>query len=567
MLVLNSDSDSEIEAVRLRDRTAMSMAEAQQSGALFEIFADCLRDAGMDFAWIYCANSNFEGEVILRAGFGPAQHRPPETLSRKFLHSAFAANQILVKKTAADSRFSQVLKARVHKGDWLAAQVPTRHDAGAPAVLVGCLERDIRESDFSFLIFAIRQLALCLDKLFLIESAADSKRTKSAFISNFSHEVRTPLNAMLGYSEILASRHLTQERRMEITQAIRRNGDRLTNLIDSTLDLSRLEGGKLGLCYKETPTVHVLNEVRSVAETLAEDKGIRFKILISGPIPAITFVDDLRVKQILLNLIENSIKFTGAGGSVTLSMGDRVADGGPPEFIFYVEDTGIGISPRDQSRLFDPFSQVEDSATRRYGGTGLGLALAMRIANELGGGVRLIRSAQGQGSVFEVAIPYSPVVGSAIIRPESFEDKILEENRDLKISLPSLAGKRILLVEDSPDNQEIFELFLAGSGAQVEVVADGLAAVERGQEAGWDLILMDVQIPEMDGKTATRHLRSLGITTPIVALTAHALEEERRECLAAGLDGQITKPVTERDLIHAVESFMKVGRNSAVEVV
>jgi len=259
------------------------------------------------------------------------------------------------------------------------------------------------------------------------------------------------------------------------------------------------------------------------------------------------------LKQILMNLIGNAIKFTEHGEVRLL-----IAAGKSPEndiiLRFLVEDTGIGIAEDDQRNLFRPFSQGDSSKTRKFGGSGLGLALSRRLARELGGDIVLLKSAKGAGSLFEVTVNCGDLIdvkwSDSLIKAVSMDP--IERKKDI----PRLDGVSLLLVEDSEDNQDIFKHFLGNYGATVDIVEDGLQAVDQALLKDYDAILMDIQIPKIDGKEATRRIRRKGYHNPIIALTAHAMVEERESCLQAGCNGQITKPISCEELIVQVGEYL-----------
>lgn len=410
----------------------------------------------------------------------------------------------------------------------------------------------------SFLESLTAQAAVGIENATLFERANEANRAKSSFLANMSHEIRTPLGAIIGFSDILSNQSLSADQRKDLISNIRKNGEQLTRIIDDILDLSKVEAGKLFIDRRRVDLPLLLHEIKSVMDLRARDKGIEFSIALLDQIPKFVITDEIRLKQILHNIIGNAIKFTHTG-SVQLSV--RHADSAPENhhIEFVVRDTGVGISYESQKDLFKPFSQGDNSATRAFGGTGLGLVLSKKLAQNLGGDIELMESVKGSGSTFRITIDTGEIdrfdmVSSLVEVKSQYPPKELPLEPQY-----ILAGKKILLVEDSEDNQEIFMHFLLSAGAKVELVDNGLDAVERGSQGHFDLILMDIQIPHIDGKEATKRLRMNGYKGPIVALTAHAMPEERESCIQAGCDGQITKPVTGFQLISESSQFLVKG--------
>lgn len=363
------------------------------------------------------------------------------------------------------------------------------------------------------------------------EIAEASNRAKTAFLANMSHEIRTPLGAVVGFSELLASENITAQEKEDYLRTIHKNSETLTNVINDILDLSKIESEKIQLDIVSVNVQELLSDVTMPLRKLAEQKGLKFELTIRGDFPPVIRTDPFRLKQILTNLLGNAIKFTQTG-SVSL-----VVQGRKNLLEFTVTDTGIGINEEQAQQLFQPFSQADSSLVRKYGGTGLGLVLSRKLAQLLGGTVTLSSPGEGQGSTFTATI-------EMIAAPEEY----LPEKTRNNISSYRLENLEILLVEDSPDNQILVKKFLSVVGANVTVVSDGEAAIDQTKKHVYDVILMDLQMPKMDGFKATRILRSQGIKTPIIALTAHAMKDERTRCLQSGFDEHIAKPI-DRDLL------------------
>jgi signal transduction histidine kinase len=370
--------------------------------------------------------------------------------------------------------------------------------------------------------------------------AGAANRAKSEFLTNMSHEIRTPMTAILGYAELLLEEELPRAALLEHVGTIRRNGEYLVSLINDILDLSRIEAGALLIEKMATSPEKLVNEVAALMSVRAAEKNLTFEVVRRTPLPARITTDPLRLRQIIVNLVGNAIKFT-EHGSVRVVMGIE-GTGADARLVVEVVDTGIGISRSGQSRLFQPFSQADASTSRRFGGTGLGLSIARHLAVLLGGAIEL-SSSEGRGSTFRFHVSAAPV-----------EDECAPAAPAPAPAGRSLHGLRILLAEDGRDNQRLISLFLTRAGATVEIAEDGLRALEAGREslrAGrqYDVMLMDMQMPNMDGYAATRALRAVGYTAPIVAVTAHAMSGDRERCLEAGTDEYETKPVDRVRLI------------------
>ena len=375
--------------------------------------------------------------------------------------------------------------------------------------------------------------------------AEQTTRIKTEFLANVSHEIRTPMTAILGFTEVLleeARRSEAPAATIDALRTIQRNGDYLLALLNDILDLSKIESGRLEVEHVTFSPVAVVRDVERLMRVRAEAKGVGFQIEFGGALPAQVEGDPTRVRQILINLVGNAIKFTEIGEvRLRVQLRDEPA---PPRLCFEVIDTGIGITAAERSKLFRPFGQADSSTTRRYGGTGLGLTISKRLTDLLDGAIE-VESEPGHGTTFRVELPTGNLHGVERVPAlaaslEGFDPEPAEE-------LPRLSG-RVLLVEDGPDNQRLIALLLAKVGLEAVIVENGQQAVERVHEARlagtpFRLLLMDMQMPVMDGYTATRILRRQGYDGAIVALTAHAMDAERGRCLSAGCDDFATKPI------------------------
>ena len=410
-------------------------------------------------------------------------------------------------------------------------------------------------------------------KLLAAQAQAEAANAaKSEFLANMSHEIRTPMTAILGYTDMLAlDGDLTRapQGRLTCIETIRRHGEHLLAIINDILDLSKIEAGKMTVESLSVDPVAMVRDVVALMSVKAQAKGLKLSASFNGPLPAAVRTDPVRLRQILVNLLGNAIKFTESG-EVAVAVSCEIE---ARRLSFAVTDTGIGISPEKMEQLFHAFSQADTSITRRFGGTGLGLRISKRLAEMLGGDI-VARSEPGKGSVFTVSVATGDLAQMVQV-PEAAAVSTVEQ---LKPSLPPLAsapkdalnGMRILLAEDSVDNQRLIAFHLRRAGAEVKVVDNGRMAVETLSrdgtvagalaEDGFDLIVTDMQMPEMDGYAATRLLRSKGCTLPVIALTAHAMSGERERCIEAGCDEYATKPIDAATLVRLCSKLAAEAR-------
>ncbi|MFT5423575.1 MAG: PAS domain S-box-containing protein, partial [Phycisphaerales bacterium] len=390
-----------------------------------------------------------------------------------------------------------------------------------------------------------------------IREADGANRAKSEFLANMSHEIRTPMTAILGYADLLADEDgilSDPAQARQAVQIIKSNADYLLNVINDVLDTSKIEAGKMTVERIVADPVRIVKEVVSMLGSKAADKGIELSVRYETPIPERIESDPTRLRQILVNLIQNAIKFTHVG-RVTVSV---TANPERQMIRFEIADTGIGMSPeqREQVARFDAFSQADGSTSRRFGGTGLGLRISNSLAELLGGGIE-IESDLGEGSTFTLRISsgnpakfstVTPAQASHIAGPEMPQEAV---EMPAVHSADALAGLRVLVAEDGRDNQRLIEFHLKKAGAQVEIVETGRLALDAVSQSDtpFDLVLMDMQMPQMDGYEATRALRELGHRIPIIALTAHAMDGDREKCLQAGCDAYLSKPIDRLEMI------------------
>jgi CheY-like chemotaxis protein/nitrogen-specific signal transduction histidine kinase len=386
------------------------------------------------------------------------------------------------------------------------------------------------------------------------EAACDAK---GEFLANMSHEIRTPMTTILGYAENLIDPNLSEEERLEGVHTIRQTGEYLLGLINDILDLSKIESGKLDVERIPCSPVDLANVARSLMEARAKQKGLAFELTCLNQIPETIQSDPTRVKQILINLIGNAIKFTKEGTILFLVSFHGEGEPEGPCLNFLVMDSGVGMTEEQLNRLFVPFSQAEASTARKFGGTGLGLAISKRLAKLLGGDI-FVCSEPDWGAAFRVTIPTGPIDGVKMIDDLSVIPHKTESDKPPK---SAAIDAKILLAEDTLVNQKLFSLVLTKAGAEVTVVENGKAAVDAAmaaEEGGapFDVILMDMQMPVLTGWDATRLLRSKGYTRPIIAVTASAMPTDRAKCLEAGCDEYATKPIQRAELLQQIRKYV-----------
>jgi signal transduction histidine kinase/CheY-like chemotaxis protein len=388
--------------------------------------------------------------------------------------------------------------------------------------------------------------------------AEAANQAKSEFLANMSHEIRTPMTAILGYLELVregCTGHAAfgTGEMQEYCDIICRNANHLLQVLNDILDLSKIEAGKLEVEKTPCCPARILTEVVALMKVRAEAKGLQLELACDPSVPELMESDATRLRQVLLNVIGNAIKFTEVG-RVAVRAGLHGEETGS-KLCVEVSDTGIGMSEEQLALLFRPFTQVDGSSRRKYGGTGLGLTISRRLAQMLGGDIT-VRSTPGQGSVFTMTVATGRMNwrgASELLRGGRPEAPPTQPAH-----LPdALAGLRILLAEDGKDNQRILSLLLKKAGAEVVVAENGEEAVQMALEsqlrgAAFDVILMDMQMPVLDGYQATGRLRAAGWSRPIIALTAHAMTTDRQRCLEAGCEDYLSKPVERGTLVECI---------------
>lgn len=392
----------------------------------------------------------------------------------------------------------------------------------------------------SMLSFAVMGLMIRSERLaqrlnLAREEADRANQAKSMFLANISHEIRTPLGIIMGFAQ-LAQQEDGKEQRDSYLNAIVRNGKELTRIIGDVLDISKIEAKTLMIEDTEFSLNELHEELRESWQSQASSKGLKFSFEKESSLPENIQSDKTRIRQILNNLLSNALKFTEQG-SVSVRVGTEVDENHRAFLIYTVDDTGIGIREESREKLFKAFSQEDSSITRKFGGSGLGLAISKELSEALGGDLTACPNPHGKGSRFVFRLPLK-IVGEASSAPA------------VSVGVEkTLKGKRVLLVEDSIDNQMLIKLMLEKHGVSVSLANNGEEGVEKALAEKYDLILMDIQMPILDGYQAFKKMKSKHIDVPVVALTAHALKEERKRALAHGFSGYLTKPIDHSQLI------------------
>ncbi len=365
--------------------------------------------------------------------------------------------------------------------------------------------------------------------------ADEANKAKSLFLATMSHEIRSPLSAIIGFSDLLRKSKLVRIKQDSCIVSIQRNSKHLLHLINDILDITKIEAGQLEIEQISVSPFAVLDEIQSSILVDSNDKGLGFKINYAFPLPEQIKTDPIRLKQILINLTSNAIKFTERGG-INVNVACNKETG---SMTFDVIDTGIGLTTEQQENIFSSFTQADSSITRKYGGSGLGLNICKQLAQKLGGGI-WVESTLGRGSKFSFNITAGKISDDNLIYS-------LEHHTNTSDDSKQNPNKRlfghVLLAEDTEDNQDLIEMYVTDTGAKITIVNNGAEAVKICESSTFDLILMDMQMPVMDGITATSNIRSTGITTPIISLTANAMKSDFERCIDAGANEFITKPI------------------------
>jgi len=420
------------------------------------------------------------------------------------------------------------------------------------------------------------------------DQAEEASRVKSEFLANMSHEIRTPLTAIMGFADFLQEHdqsELHAVQRREALTTIRNASKHLLTVINDILDLSKIEANQLELEQAHISLPSVLQEVESLLRPRALSKGVTLTTKVLHAIPVKIIADPTRLRQILMNLVGNAVKFTEQG-QVTIEVDLHRLPAGmgghePPHEVspigtnfsewlqIDIRDTGPGLNEDLVSRLFNAFTQADSTTSRRFGGSGLGLKIARKLAQLMGGNVELHSTEVGRGSCFRLTMPLAVETNSPYM-DNDFNDSYPETSENSKSATSTRLDASILLVEDGFDNQRLIGLMLRKAGATVEVADNGVEALEwmdlrRSVGQPFDLVLTDMQMPVMDGYLLARELRERGETLPIIALTAHAMAEDRRRCIEAGCDDYCTKPINRHQLLQTLQMWLQKRRKTEQE--
>ncbi|AGX88495.1 signal transduction histidine kinase [Candidatus Symbiobacter mobilis CR] len=385
------------------------------------------------------------------------------------------------------------------------------------------------------------------------EAAESANRAKSEFLANMSHEIRTPMNVIIGMSRLIRETTLTDEQQ-EYALILSHSSEILLSLIEDILDFSKIEAGKIELESVDFDLKNFLGKITDILKIKASEKGLTLSCNISPDIPRFLKGDRNRLRQVILNLLNNSVKFTAKGGITITVENENTNEQNQIILSFSVADTGIGIPQDRLDRMFQPFSQADSSTTRKYGGTGLGLVISKRLVELMGGRI-LIESEYGKGTTFRFTAKFEQ--GSKTLDP------VCTLNNTTLISDSQFAGLRVLLAEDNEFNQRFGLIILKKMGICADAVRNGKKATEAIRQNEYDIILMDVQMPEMDGLEATRIIRGEQFKVPIIAMTANATPQDREECIAAGMDDYISKPVEPEKLREVLYRYSGIMSQSS----
>ena len=380
-----------------------------------------------------------------------------------------------------------------------------------------------------------------------LESATKSK---SNFLANMSHEIRTPLTAIIGFGNLLKKSNISNDEKTKALDSIVDNGIHLKHIINDILDLSKVEADKLTVDLAEVSLFDIFNEIESLFSLQCKERGLMHNIEYTLPLPGVINTDPLRFKQILINLFSNAIKFT-KHGYVNINVSYNKES---KKLIVNVKDSGIGLSPEQQQKIFSPFTQADSSTSKKYGGTGLGLSLSLKLAEMLGGSIQ-VKSLLEVGSDFCLTIDPGSLADQILTNMIPIKNKLSTTETKISSTLHLLTGN-ILLAEDNIHNQDLISIYISNTSATLDIANDGVQAVEFASKKEYDLILMDMQMPNMDGIEAITTLRKKGYSKPISALTANAMQHDRDRFMKAGSDDFLSKPIDEDALYLLLEKYL-----------
>lgn len=394
-------------------------------------------------------------------------------------------------------------------------------------------------------------------------AAVEANQAKTRFLATMSHEIRTPMSAIIGYTDLILGDDLDDSEKLRAAETVRRNAGYLLELTTEILDLSKIEAGRMPIEITDTDPAMIVSEVESLLRVRAQEKGLLLRTVYENGIPHIVQSDPTRLRQILLNLVGNAVKFTDVGEiCISLKMLPGV-NARPNRMRFSISDTGIGLTDEQIARLFEDYTQADISTARKYGGTGLGLAISKKLAKLMGGDI-IVTSEHGAGSVFTLTIETGEP-------SQQTRQKKLFATSSIEEPIPLCAKeRRILVVEDSIDSQRLLSLYLRKAGAEVECADSGQSALEKvhdfsDREKHFHLIVMDMEMPEINGLDVTQQLRERGYGMPIIALTANAMRGERERCLQAGCDDYLVKPINRTALLNMVTKYTQhIGNPDAI---
>jgi PAS domain S-box-containing protein len=449
----------------------------------------------------------------------------------------------------------------IHDRAWAAEQklksfvgLPLVRDGETVGVLAMFSQNEVPAHQVQVMEVMVRLGVLAIANIEQLEAVRAADKAKSDFLANMSHEIRTPMTAILGFTDTLAD-NVAKPENVEAIATVKRNGEHLLGIINNILDLSKIESGNMTVESVACEPHRLVGDVIDLLRVRTDAKRLMLAAEFIGDIPETIQTDPSHLRQILINVVGNAIKFTQEGGVRVITR--FVPDGAGSRMQFDVIDTGIGMSPEQEAILFRPFAQADNSMARRFGGTGLGLVLSRRFAEALGGDVTIQDTTPGAGTRFRISILAGcaddvPMIDGSVIRTAKKATPNVEPPRS-----DNIHDLRLLLAEDGEDNQRLISFVLKKAGAEVTVAENGLIATEKALAARdngepFDAILMDMQMPVMDGYQATARLRNEGHTGPIIALTAHAMASDRKKCIDAGCDDYATKPIDRKKLVDTI---------------